>query len=148
MLLPRRSCAPCCAAKQSASGLGPQENDVRTFGLIAVTLGALLMSSAVEAASRPPENPANPAAQGPADAPLTAEGLRRRLQDACVQVLASQPQAEPAKMSSVSRCGCYAGSMMKSLNANEVEELKATGGFTGAARAKAEQALATCKIKV
>ncbi|MDB5649828.1 MAG: hypothetical protein JWL62_1348 [Hyphomicrobiales bacterium] len=75
---------------------------------------------------------------------MTNDQLRRRVLDACVTLMTQKP--EPLKSAAVDRCGCYSGRVMTSMSSGEIDELRATGGFSPSARPKAQTALQACRV--
>jgi hypothetical protein len=111
-------------------------------GLFLSTLFVTLASGAF-AGARPPSE-AGPGARSIDTRSMTDDQLRRRMLDACVTHMTQKP--EPLKSAAVTRCGCYSGSVMKTMSSGEIDELRATGGFSPSARPKAQSALQACKV--
>jgi hypothetical protein len=111
-------------------------------------LAALVIISSigfVHAGSRPPSDGVNaPRGAGVDMRGMSDDQLRRRMQDACVFKLSERE--ETIKTNAVSRCGCYAGNVMRAMSSDEANELRETGVFGRSARPKAESAAKTCKV--
>ncbi len=111
-------------------------------------LAALVITSSIgfaHAGSRPPSDGVNaPRGAGVDMRGMSDDQLRRRIQDACVFKLSERE--ETIKTNAVSRCGCYAGNVLRALSSDEAGELRETGVFRGNARSKAESAAKTCKV--
>ncbi|WP_243368056.1 hypothetical protein [Microvirga solisilvae] len=71
--------------------------------------------------------------------------LRARVSQACSIVQAKQQNASEASFAT--KCGCYAGRTMRSLNAEEVQAYRNTGVFNDTAREKALAALDACQLQ-
>jgi hypothetical protein len=117
---------------------------VPTFLKPALVCSVLLaLAGTALAGARPPDDRTNN--RTPLDMRnMTDDQVRRRIQDACVFRLSEREQT--IKTNAVTRCGCYAGNLMRAMSKDELAELRETGVFAKATRPKAEAALKACKV--
>ncbi len=80
----------------------------------------------------------------PALKTASVSNLKSRVSYACV---ITQSKLQKAPEASVEQpCGCYADRTLKTLNKDEVQSYRATGYFNDSAKAKALDALDSCKL--
>lgn len=115
-----------------------------TKAFFLATLLATVASSGAHAGARPPEAGARSGGVAVDTRNMTDDQLRRRMLDACVLLMTQK--GEPLKSAAVTRCTCYSGQTMKTMSSGEIDELRATGGFSPSAKPKAQNALQTCKV--
>lgn len=71
--------------------------------------------------------------------------LQSRVRDACASTQARLQSSTPVAMARP--CSCYAGRVMRTLDAGEVAAYRTTGVFNDTARTKALAALDQCKLR-
>jgi len=80
----------------------------------------------------------------PALKTASKNNLKGRVSHACVVTQSKLQKVEEAAVAQP--CGCYADQTLKSMDSGEIQSYRATGYFNDSAKAKALNALDSCKL--
>ncbi|MGU3538298.1 hypothetical protein [Methylobacterium sp. A54F] len=115
---------------------------MRLRPLLAAGLLALGATAALAGGSSAPFEQYQP---DPALRTAPKANLEGRVRHACAVIQARMTNASEASLERP--CGCYARQTMRTLSDDEIEAYRSTGYFNDSARAKALNALDSCKLQ-